>query len=291
MGIGIGLSGSSVERADLYYNDNGIIRNIDHYDVWINEGGRFFKIPQREHMMLNLDHTSFSTNVLKSASSYLTKNFELWHGPNKQSSLGGIISTPTSNDSGMRVNAGEKFWYINNVGAMNFVWPGSDIVSGNQLTFNMTFKFEGRPTLWNNLWWFEGNEVFRIEFGTKDNGGDGLFIYGENRLIMDGNDDFRIPEITGNRARTSWSTLTLVLNGTALTVYQNREEVKTGTLARNIATGRNKFYMCGRRGRSDSFGCKVYFKNIAYWNKALTKQELDEYWELVPSVGPSLVTP
>lgn len=289
MGIGIGLSGSSVERADLYYNDNGTIRDIDDYDVWINESGRFIKLPQKDKLILNLDHNSFSTNVIKSASSYITKNFELWQHTTQKTHMGDKVTSDPGDVNDMRINIAEKYWFINNLANVNLFWSGVDILSDRKVTINITCRFSGIPSKnWRQLFWFENSDQFRIEHGEGN-----LFLFGENDLITDNGQNFMIPTIDNNRDRTNWFTLTVVVDGVNVTVYQNRKEVKTGVLSRELSTNINKVYLCGQRGanNTDTFGAKVYFRNIAVWKTSLTKSELDDYWELAPSVGPSLVTP
>lgn len=281
MGIGIGLSGSSVERADLYYNDNGRIRDIDHYEVWINEGGSFYHLPQKEHLILNLDHTSFSTNVLKSASSYINKNFELWQHTNKKSHLGDIVTSDPGDINGFRVNVLEKYWFINNLANVNLVYNGNDLLSSRNFTINITCKFKGTPTNWRDIFWFENSDQFRIEYGSGE-----IHLFGENNLIRDNGNNFTIPTIQGNTNRNNWFTITVVVQDRDVVVYQNCLEVKRGTLSRQLLQNISKIYLCGQRGANStgSFGSKVYFKNIAFWKTCLTKQELDSYWSIVPTV-------
>lgn len=265
----LGNNGSALKRADIYYNDNGVIKTIDDMEVCHYNNGAWYMFPQKDDCLVNLDFVSFSDNSLDGANTHLTRNFELWQSGTQQTTLGNIVSTNPSGQTGYRINPTEKYWFVNNVGKTNIVF-NEDVFANSQMTLSITCKFVGNPSNWRDLWIFENTDQLRCEWN-----GSSLIIYGENSLIP-GSPLY--PRID----RTQLFNITFVLNGRDVTGYQNGQQVFTSTLSRDILQNMVKLYLCSQRGGgTGSFGTGVYFYDLALWKTALTEQEVSDYLKFI----------
>lgn len=272
MAVCIANNGSALTRADIYYNDNGTIKSISDMDVWIQNGNNVYKFPQKDHCFLNLDHTSFSTNTLDGASTYLTNNFELWQDTNRKTILGDIIDTYPNNANGFKVNNLDKYWWVNNMANVNlFFGSGSNFFANQTFTITMTFKLEREPNTWRNIWRFPDNDKFRLEWNGVARR---MELYGENGFI----NGAMYFNISLDDLKRQFVTLSVVVNGRNVTGYQNGQQVFQGTISRNFASGIEKIYICGGR-TGDALGSGVYISNFAMWKAALTEQELNDYYK------------
>lgn len=150
-------SGGGIDTAMMYYNDNGVIKTEDDLDIFINNGGTIYKMPQKQNMLLNLDVFSFKT---KSA---LGKNFCLTHAytikvketaktdfSDTQSTTGSLGSYTTATNEGVL--------YIPKAQNQHNVTLSEGIFTNSQIaTISMTFKANGQ----NNAdgFWFMLNNL------------------------------------------------------------------------------------------------------------------------------------
>ena len=272
MAVCIANNGTALTRADIYYNDNGTIKSIDDMEVWAQNGDSMYKFPQKDHCILNLDHTSFSTNKLEGASTYLTRDFELWQSSTRYNNLGDLVTTDPVNQNGFKINNLEKYWWIKDMSDVNLYFgSGSNFFANQTFTITMTFKFEREPTTWHNLWWFADNDKFRLEWNGRERR---MELYAENGFI----NGEMFYTISIDDMQRQFVTLSLVINGRNVTGYQNGQQVFQGTISRNFSTGIEKIYICGAR-LGGNFGTGVYFNNFAMWKSALSEQELNDYYK------------
>lgn len=272
MAVCIANNGSALTRADIYYNDNGTIKNIDNMDVWVENGNNVYKFPQKDRCILNLDHTSFSINTLDGASTYLTRDFELWQDVNRKTILGDIINTDPNSANGFKVNNVDKYWWVNDMANVNlFFGSGSNFFANQTFTITMTFKLEREPNTWRNIWRFPDNDKFRLEWNGVARR---MELYGENGFI----NGAMYFNISIDDLKRQFVTLSVVVNGRNVTGYQNGQQVFQGTISRNFASGIEKIYICGGR-TGDALGSGVYISNFAMWKSALTEQELNDYYK------------
>lgn len=272
MAVAIANNGTALTRTDIYYNDNGTIKNIDDMEVWIRNGDDMYKFPQKEFCALNLDHTSFSLNTLDGASTYLTRNFELWQDTTRKSNLGDIIDADPQSAGGFKVNNVDKYWWINNVGFTNLYFGSLNFFEFGKITVSMTIKLKRNPSAWNDLWVFRGTEQLRCEW----NGDDTRFqIYGENQLVPT-TAFYPQADYINNFIH-----LDFVLDGTTIKGYQDGQEVFTATIARAMSENIPKIHICTNRGQSAPFGSGVYIKHFTIWRTALSQQELSDYWNFI----------
>ena len=271
MAVCIANNGSVLTRADIYYNDNGTIKNINDMEVWAQNGNNMYKFPQKDHCILNLDHTSFAWNSIDGASTYLTNNFELWQDTTRMNNMGDIIDTDPNSVNGFKVNNVDKYWWVNNMSNVNlFFGTGSNFFANQAFTITMTVKLEREPATWRNLWWFGDSDKFRLEWNGVSRR---MELYGENGFINGG----MFYSISIDDLQRQFVTLSLVVNGRTVTGYQDGRQVFQGTISRNFSSGIEKIYICGSRAGGRDFGTGVYFKNFAMWKSALTDQELNDY--------------
>lgn len=270
MAVCLANNGTALTRADIYYNDNGTIKSIDDMEVWAQNGDSMYKFPQKDHCFINLDHTSFSTNKLEGASTYLTRDFELWQDTTKYNNLGDLVTIDPVNQSGFKVNNIEKYWWINNTTNTNIYYRDDLSANNRQFTISITCKFAGNPINWRDLWLFENNDQFRLEWGDNT-----LHLFGENNLLP----QFMFPIID----RTNYFTITVVVNGRNVTGYQNDSQAISSTFSRDLAADLVKMYLCNQRGSSGtgSFGTGVYIKNLTLWNTNLSSQEVNDYHKFI----------
>ena len=271
MAVCIANDGTALTRADIYYNDNGTIKTINDMEVWAQNGNDMYKFPQKDHCILNLDHTSFSTNKLEGSSTYLTRDFELWQDTTKMSNMGDVIDTDPNGARGFKINNVDKYWWVNDMVNVNLYFgSGSNFFANQTFTITMTFKFQSEPVSWHDLWWFGDSDKFRLEWNSTDRK---MELYGENNFIT--SRIFYPASITD--LQTRYVTMSLVINGRNVTGYQDGQQVFQGTISRNFSSGIKNIYICGCRAGGQSFGTGVYFKNFAMWEAALTEQELSDY--------------
>lgn len=272
MAVCIANNGTALTRADIYYNDNGTIKSISDMDVWTQNGNNVYKFPQKDHCILNLDHTSFSLNKLEGASTYLTNDFELWQDTTRYNNMGDIINVDPNSANGFKVNNLDKYWWVNNMGNVNLYFgSGSNFFANQTFTITMTVKFEREPTTWHNLWRFSDNDKFRLEWNGIARR---MELYGENNFI----NGAMYFNISIDDLKRQFATLAVVVNGRNVTGYQNGQQVFQGTISRNFASGIEKIYICGGRF-GDAFGSGVYISNFAMWKAALSEQELNDYYK------------
>lgn len=267
MAVCIANNGTALTRADIYYNDNGTIKSIDDMEVWAQNGDSMYKFPQKDHCFINLDHTSFSTNKLEGASTYLTRDFQLWQDTTQYNNLGDLVTTDPVGQNGIKVNNLEKYWWINNVSKTNIFYT-DDLFVNRRFTISITCKFVGNPIDWRDLWLFENSDQFRLEWGNNT-----LQLFGENNLLP----QCVFPTIT----RTDYFTVTVVVNGRNVTGYQNGSQVVSSTFSRDLATGLNKMYLCTRRTYQGNFGTGVYIKNLTLWKTNLSDTEVNDYHKFI----------
>lgn len=272
MAVSIANNGTALTRADIYYNDNGTIKNIDDMEVWVRNGNNMYKFPQKDFCALNLDNTSFSLNTLDGASTYLTNNFELWQDTTQKTNLGDIIDADPQSASGFKVNNVDKYWWINDVGFTNLYFGSLNFFEFGKITVSMTIKLKRNPSAWNDLWVFRGTEQLRCEW----NGNDLRFqIYAQN-LQVPTTAFYPQADYINNFIH-----LDFVLDGTTIKGYQNGQEVFTATIARAMSENIPKIHICTNRGQASPFGSGVYIKNFTIWRTALSQQELSDYWNCI----------
>lgn len=272
MAVSIANNGTALTRADIYYNDNGTIKNIDDMEVWVRNGNNMYKFPQKDFCALNLDNTSFSLNTLDGASTYLTRNFELWQDTTQKTNLGDIIDADPQRAGGFKVNNVDKYWWINNVGFTNLYFGNLNFFEFGKITVSMTIKLERNPNAWNDLWVFRGTEQLRCEW----NGDNTRFqIYGQN-LQVPTTAFYPQADYINNFIH-----LDFVLDGTTIKGYQDGQEVFTATISSAMSENIPKIHICTNRGQSAPFGSGVYIKNFTIWRTALSQQELSDYWNCI----------
>lgn len=270
MAVCIANNGTALTRADIYYNDNGTIKSIEDMEVWAQNGNSMYMFPQKDNCFINLDHTSFSINKLEGASTYLTRDFELWQNTTRFNTLGDLVTSDPRGTNGIKVNNADKYWFINNVGNTNLVYT-NDLFATLQFTVSITCKFAGTPsTNWRDLWLFENTDQFRLEWGNGT-----LNLFGERSLLPSAS----LPQID----RTQWFTVDVVVNGRDVVAYQNGTEVLNVTMSRDLTQNMTKIFLCCQRGSSATgpFTTGVYIKNFTIWETNLTSQELNDYHKFI----------
>ena len=268
--VGISNLNGVEERLGFYYNDNGVIKTIDDYDVLIERDGSVIKFPQKQKCVINLDCRTWLLNggFDKEPSSFITNSFTFSSQSSTQTTFGTLTDTlPTSGDS-FQVSKG-NYWYIP-ISHQNDIFFGENILTNQQFTIALTLKQFGTPSSWRNLTWFNNNDGIRFEWNAAGH----FSIYSENNLIS-GNADF--PRLSSYR--DDWVQLIMVVDGNARTLkgYQNGVLNTTNTLSRALDTSNGNYVrLFSQRGASNtgSYGCPVALRDFQIWKTALTEQEI-----------------
>lgn len=270
MAVCLANNGTALTRADIYYNDNGTIKNINDMEVWLKntQDNNFYKFPQKDFCKCNLDNTTFSTNKLDGASTYLTNNFEFWIDTSNQTHLGQLVQTDPGTNNGVRVNNQDKYWHINNTKLLNLYF-GEDLLVNRKVSMFMKCKLRGRPTDWNQLFEFHNNQRIRIEWNPTNRD----FWFYTTGLGADG----EFPQINYD----DWFTIGFVIDGRTVKGYQNGVEVFTTSLNNDMSINYPKFYLCDQIWGSANFGAAVYIKNLTLWTTALSDQEVIDYHKCI----------
>lgn len=262
MGVALGNNGTRIVRADMYYNDNGVIKNVDDMEVWTNNNGTLYKFPQKENCLLNLDTLTWQDESFTSASSYITTPFlALQTALESKSDFGSLVtSTPTGNT--LQVKQGD-YWYLPNGGG-NKITLNENIIAGGSFTIAMTTRFERNPTSsWRDILLFQNPDIFRLEWN-----GSSFIPYSAN---ISGSQ--ALPTIT----RTEWFQIVVVVENTSLKIYQNGVLETDLTMSRNLNSTSGdvlSFYTQRGTGSVAGFGCNAYIRDFQVWKTALTDQEV-----------------
>lgn len=259
------LNGNIV-RANLFFNDNGVIKNVDNFDRYVDNGGVKYKMPQKENLVLNFDALTFSTNSIRDASTDITNQFTLSQAGTQKTDFGTITqSTPSGNS--YQVDTLNKTWYIPDINrtVLNY---GQNILTNQRFTVALTCKFRGTPANYRDLTWFNNPSGLRIEWN-----GSQIEIFGENSL--------GVPSARCSRLAnyTNFFQIIMVANGTSLIVYQNGVKEVDVTMGRVSETGNgDSIYLFTQRGGSASlgFGSAVELKHLQIWKTNLTEQEVSD---------------
>lgn len=268
--VGISNLNGVEERLGFYYNDNGVIKTIDDYDVLIERDGSVIKFPQKQNCVMNLDCRTWLLNggFDKEPSSFITNSLTFSSQSSTQTTFGTLTDAlPTSGNS-FQVSKG-NYWFIP-ISHKNDLSFGENILTNQQFTIALTLKQFGTPTSWRNLTWFNNNDGIRFEWNSA-----GYFsIYAENNLI-NGNADF--PQLSSYR--DDWVQIIMVVDGNARTIkgYQNGvlNIAKTLSRALDISNG-DRIRIFSQRGANSigDYGCPVALRDFQVWKTTLTEQEI-----------------
>lgn len=266
--VGIGNNNGVEQRLEFYYNDNGVIKSIDDYDVLIERDGSVIKFPQKQNCLVNLDFRSWLLSSVDKSNSFITNRLSFSSQNQVKTDWGTLTqSLPTSGGS-FQVSKG-NYLYIPNSYLNNIDW-GQNVFANQQFTIALTFKHFGAPTDWRNLTWFNNANGFRFEW----NGGGYISIFAEGNFIS-GNKDFpRLPSYTND-----WVQLIMVVDGVNRTLkgYQNGLLGIDSTLTSGINTSSGTaMRLFSQRGATatNTYGCPVALRDLQVWKTALTPQEV-----------------
>ena len=267
--VGISNLNGVEERLGFYYNDNGVIKTIDDYDVLIERDGSVIKFPQKQNCVMNLDCRTWLLNggFNKEPSSFITNSLTFSSQSSTQTTFGTLTDTlPTSGNS-FQVSKG-NYWYIP-ISHKNDISFGENILTNQQFTIALTLKQFGTPTNWRNLTWFNNSDGIRFEWNAAGH----FSIFAENNLIS-GNADF--PQLS---SYSDWVQIIMVVDGNARTLkgYQNGVLNTTNTLSRalDISNG-DRVRIFSQRGATSigDYGCPVALRDFQVWKTTLTDQEI-----------------
>lgn len=268
--VGVSNLNGVEERLGFYYNDNGVIRTIDDYDVFFNIGGTEVKFPQKQNCVMNLDCRTWLLNggFDKEPSSFITNSLTFSSQNSTKSTFGTLTDTlPTSGNS-FQVSRG-NYWYIP-LSYLNHLSWGENILTNQKFTIALTFKQFGTPTDWRNLTWFNNANGLRFEW----NGGGYLSIFAESSFIS-GNQNFtRLSSY-----RDNWVQVIMVVDGVNRTIkgYQNGVLEINSTLTGGLNTNNGDYVrIFSQRSGSNTgnYGCPVALRDFQVWKTALTDQEV-----------------
>ena len=268
--VGVSNLNGVEERLGFYYNENGVIKTIDDYDVLIERDGSVIKFPQKQNCVMNLDCRTWLLNggFDKEPSSFITNSLTFSSQGSTKTTFGTLTDTlPTSGNS-FQVSKG-NYWYIP-ISYQNDISFGENILTNQQFTIALTLKQFGTPSSWRNLTWFNNNDGLRFEWN-----GSGYFsIYSDNNLINGQSDFHRLSSY-----RDDWVQIIMVVDGNARTIkgYQNGVLNTTNTLSRALNTQNGDYVrIFAQRGATNtgSYGCPVGLRDFQVWKTALTDQEI-----------------
>lgn len=266
MAEGLSNNGSNVVRADIYYNDNGTIKDITNMEVWVNNDDTMYKFPQKDNCVVNFDSLTWCSSSLDSASSFIKRNISYSSQGSNRTSLGNVVNIDPSGSLYQVKN--NSYWYIPN-SYRNYLQMDTNILANRTFTIALTCKFRGQPQDWRNLTWFNNSDGLRFEYTGNPHT---LAVYSENRLISE-----TFPQLPSYT--TDYFNLIMVVNGLNIKVFQNGTLVLNTNFSRELNTSNgDKLYYFVQRGASSSttgtFGCAVELKHLQVWDVALTDQEV-----------------
>ena len=264
--VAVGNLNGVEERLDFFYNDNGVIRGIDDFDVFVKNG---IKFPQKQNCLLNLTQSTWLLNTLDKASSFITAPIvEVKTNNTNRSDFGSITqSTPSGNS--LQVKKGE-YWYLPNYGSNRITLSENVLTTGN-FTLAITTRFVNNPsTSWRDLLLFQNTDQFRLEWT-----GSTFVPYANNNVLASSPS---LPQIT----RTDWFQIVVVVDNLNLKIYQNGVLEVNTTLRRaiNVTDGDIlSFYTQRGSGGVAGFGTSTHIRDLQVWKTALTEQEVSDLRE------------
>lgn len=268
--IGVGNRNGVEERLGFYYNDNGVIKTIDDYDVIFNTGGSEVKFPQKQNCVLNLDFRTWLLNggFDKEPSSFITNSLTFSSQNSTKTTFGTLTDTlPTSGNS-FQVSKG-NYWYIP-ISYLNHLNWGENVLTNQQFTIALTFKQFGTPTSWRNLTWFNNADGIRFEWHSEGH----INIYAESGVLSG---DF--PFSTLPSYQNDWVQIIMVVDGVNRVVKGYQNGVSQGQVniqrALNTTNGNYVRIFSQRSGNNTgNYGCPVAIRDFQVWKTALTEQEI-----------------
>lgn len=268
MGSALGNNGSRIVRANMYYNDNGVIKTIDNMDVYINNGGTIYKFPQKEHCLVNLDVLTWQDEAIASASSFITNPLTFSSQNQSKTAFGTLTQSEVTSGSSFQVCQG-KYWYLP-LSYLNIINYGRSVFANNQFTIALTFKQFGTPTSWRNLTWFYNADGIRFEWHSTGH----ISIYAESGVFSS---DFPFTTLTSYQ--NDWVQIIMVVDGVNRVCkgYQNGVAQGQVNIQRALNTSNGDFIriFSQRSGtQTGTYGCPVALRDFQIWDTALTEQEI-----------------
>lgn len=266
MGSAIYKDGSTIKRASLFYNDGGVIKDINNFTFWVKNGDQFFKIPKQENLLLNLDALSFSCNTIQDASTNITKQFTLSQAGTPLNDLGDMVEV-VDTQGGYQVDVLNKEWYIPRKPRTRIHLQENMLNSGN-LTIAITLKFEGTPASGRSLIWFSNSTGLRLEW----NG---------SQIILSGEASLSVPTSAVFPALTNYNNyfqIVFMIMGKRVIGFQDGVLCFVLDLASEPSKTNGDFLQIfSQRGGSTNsdFGCPVSIKHFQIWNNILQMDEVD----------------
>lgn len=266
MGSAIYKDGSTIKRANLFYNDGGVIKDVNNFTFWVKNGDQFFKIPKQENLLLNLDALSFSCNEIQDASTNITKEVMISQADLYFLYFGDAVET--INPAGeYQVDILNKAWFIPRKPRTRIHLSENMLQNGN-LTIAMTLKFEGTPASGRSLIWFSNSTGLRLEWN-----GSQIIVNGEALLGVPANTVF--PALTNYN---NYFQIVLIVMGKRIIGFQEGMICFALDLAvepsKTNADFLQIFSQIGGSTNSD-FGCPVSIKHFQIWNNILQMDEID----------------
>lgn len=268
MGSALGNNGSRIVRADMYYNDNGVIKTIDNIDVYTNNGGTIYRFPQKEHCLVNLDVLTWQDEAIASANSYITNPITFSSQNQSKTTFGTLTQSEVTSGGSFQVCQG-KYWYLP-LSYLNIINYGQNVLANSKFTIALTFKQFGNPIEWRNLTWFNNADGIRFEWHSRG----GINLYAESGVFSG---DF--PFETLSSYRDNWVQIIMVIDGTTNIAkgYQNGILQGQVNIRRQLSASNGNFIrlFSQRSGSSTgNYGCPVALRDFQMWDTALTDQEV-----------------
>lgn len=271
-----------IVNGSLTVNDNGVIKDIDSMNVYINIANEVIQFPSKETCIMNLDRTSMMTPyTFGYGSSFLSPNkgFEIAKidGGIYSRDLDGYINDNNTNATANGVNitdsaaGGNPYWYIG-YGFSGIKVRLSEVINSS-FTYQVCFTPFGSNQAWNEISLIgknTNNSRFRLEM--TDNANKCCF-YSDNEAIKQQLSGLGYINIS--RTEKNWIACSFDITTKTFTRYQNGRSLGSIVLNDNIEMEHNEIgFNCQKTMRVQPSVNNIRYYSIRIFNSCLNADEI-----------------
>lgn len=255
-------SSDALDTATMFLNDNGVIKTENDLDIFINNNGNIYKMPQKENMILNLDQFSFKSNSCLGKNFCLTNDFTL-----KVKNTTKSVFSDSQNNTGSLGNyttaTDEGCLYIPKAQNQHNITLSESLFQNSQIaTISLTFKTNSQN---NNSGFFFLLDTLNVGLGTAWSPWRVTIRQNSTNLATSGT----------SLTEGSFNNATLVFDNGTITLFVNGSQSVS-------ASGQGAWNACNRiwlNGYTSHTGTFANFgmKSFRVWKDvALTEQEVSD---------------
>lgn len=267
MSVGFANVNGRLLYVEMFYNDNGVIKDETKIDIWQNRNGKLGMLPRRDRCLLNLESRMMGGGQIRGGSWGIpsSKTFEFYDGNNQQNTIGNVAQNTTT--------IGNGAWLVDT--AQGCLCYGGNWRGLNYRTATPIGGANGDFTIAITIDHFQDSNVTDRQYIMMD-GAPRLRLekHGANQVKLVSDDRNTIPFIfpPAQAGTKHIYAFTYDARFTILTCYMDGQEEGRFAFPNIIPTRTNKFWINSQiSNRGNPFSVKYY--RIAVWDAILDAQQ------------------